>query len=81
MDDSEVQNHIETLVEEEHQLYAAAARPGGHTIEERARLAEIKVALDRYWDLLRQRRALRGAARDPAEASPRDADTVEHYLQ
>ena len=31
MDDNEVQNHIETLVAEEHQLYAAAGRPGGHT--------------------------------------------------
>jgi Protein of unknown function (DUF2630) len=33
------------------------------------------------WDLLRQRRARRRAGQDPEGASPRDADTVEHYLQ
>jgi hypothetical protein len=38
------------------------------------------VELDRLWDLLRQRRALRSAGADPDEASERDADTVEGYL-
>lgn len=38
-------------------------------------------SLDRCWDLLRQRRALRSAAGDPDQAHARDADTVEKYLQ
>ena len=71
MDDSEVQNHIEALVAEEHRLYAAAEREGGHTIEERARLEEIRVALDRYWDLLRQRRGEEEFGLDPDQATLR----------
>jgi len=81
MDDSDVHNHIETLVAEEQQLYAALQRDEGHTIEERARLEEIRVTLDRYWDLLRQRRAQEEFGLDPDEASMRSAGTVEHYKQ
>ena len=81
MEDSEVHNHIEALVAEEQQLFAAAARPGGHTVDERARLAQIRVQLDRYWDLLRQRRAQEEYGLDPDEATIRPADTVEHYEQ
>jgi len=81
MDDSEVQNHIEALVAEEHRLYDAAGREGGHTIDERTRLGEIRVALDRYWDLLRQRRAQEEFALDPDQATLRSADTVEHFRQ
>jgi hypothetical protein len=44
-------------------------------------LDEVNVALDRYWDLLRQRRARRDAGQDPAAAQIRSADTVEHYRQ
>ena len=39
------------------------------------------VELDKYWDLLRQRRARERAGLDPDDASLRDADTVERYLQ
>ena len=81
MDDSEVHDHIEALVAEEQRLYAAESREGGRTVDERARLEEIKVALDRYWDLLRQRRARSEAGLDPAEASLRDQRTVEDYEQ
>ncbi len=81
MDDSEVQDHIEALVAEEHELYGAAEREGGHTIEERSRLEEIRVALDRYWDLLRQRRAHEEFDLDPDEASIRPSHTVERYEQ
>jgi hypothetical protein len=41
----------------------------------------VEVELDRCWDLLRQRRALRDAGSDPEQASVRDAGTVEHYQQ
>ena len=81
MDDSDVQDHIETLVAEEHRLYAAGERDGGHTIDERARLEEIRVSLDRYWDLLRQRRAQEEFGLDPDAASMRPPDTVEGYEQ
>jgi len=40
----------------------------------------VRVELDRLWDYLRQRRALRDAGRDPNEARMRDAGTVEDYL-
>jgi hypothetical protein len=81
MDDSEVQNHIEALVAEEHKLYAAGESGGGHTLEERARLAEIRVSLDRYWDLLRQRRAQEEYGLNPDEATMRSGETVERYKQ
>ena len=40
----------------------------------------MRVELDRLWDYLRQRRALRGAGHDPDEARMRDAGTVADYL-
>jgi predicted nuclease with TOPRIM domain len=81
MDDSVVQDHIEELVAEERRLYDAAGREGGQTIEERARLEEIRVSLDRYWDLLRQRRAQEEFGLNPDDVSMRSADTVEHFKQ
>ncbi len=81
MDDSDVQDHIEALVAEEHRLYGAAERQGQETPEDRARLAEVRVQLDRYWDLLRQRRAQEEFGLDPDEATMRPADTVERYQQ
>jgi hypothetical protein len=39
----------------------------------------VRVELDRYWDLLRQRRAREEYGEDPDDASIRDADTVEGY--
>ena len=75
---NDVHAHIEELVAEEHRLWQHEA--GGNASEgDRRRLAEIKVELDRYWDLLRQRRALREYGRDASEAHERDADTVKKY--
>lgn len=71
---------IERLVEEEHVLLRR--EEGGAAADaDRARLDEIRVQLDREWDLLRQRRAERAAGRDPDEASRRDTRTVEGYEQ
>jgi hypothetical protein len=81
MDDSDVQGHIEELVAEEQRLQAAHGREGGHTVEEHARLEEIRVSLDRYWDLLRQRRAQEEFGRNPDSASIRSTGTVENYEQ
>jgi Protein of unknown function (DUF2630) len=80
MDDSQVMGRIDELVAEEQRLFEREGRgdlePGDH-----ARLEEIKVSLDRCWDLLRQRRAKREFGLDPDDAAARSADTVEHYRQ
>jgi hypothetical protein len=80
MDDSQVMGRIDELVAEEQRLFEREGRgdlePGDH-----ARLDEIKVSLDRCWDLLRQRRAKREFGLDPDDAEARSADTVEHYRQ
>jgi len=39
------------------------------------------VSLDQCWDLLRQRRALREAGRDPGAADVRRPEVVERYEQ
>ena len=73
--DRTVLEHIEQLVAEEKSLYAK----GGMSDAERARLDRLNVELDRCWDLLRQRRALREFGRDPDQADMRPASTVENY--
>lgn len=80
MDDQQLIDNINDLVEEEERLLHAHEGEG-LTDEEHARLEEIKVGLDRCWDLLRQRRSREQYGLDPDEASPRDADTVEGYEQ
>jgi Protein of unknown function (DUF2630) len=84
MADEPILSRIEDLVEEEHALLAreqADSERGEALAEDRERLERVSVELDRCWDLLRQRRALRSAGQDPGEAHVRDADTVEKYLQ
>jgi hypothetical protein len=80
MDDSQVLGRIDQLVAEEQELYE---REGQGRLEagDHARLEEIRVSLDRCWDLLRQRRAKREFGLDPDDARARSADTVEHYRQ
>jgi hypothetical protein len=80
MDDSSVLGDIEGLVEEERELLASGEGKGPDP-ERDKRLEEIKVELDRCWDLLRQRRAKEEFGEDPDEASERDAKTVEGYEQ
>jgi hypothetical protein len=83
MDDRPILSHIEALVAEEHALSAReqADKTSEQLERDRERLQAVSVELDRCWDLLRQRRALREAGRDPDAAVARDAGTVEHYLQ
>lgn len=76
-DDRNELQHIEKLVAEEERLYAK----GKLTVEDQKRLKQIGVQLDRAWDLLRQRRALREFGGDPADAQVRDASVVEKYEQ
>lgn len=81
MDDTDVMSHIESLVAEEHRLLGAGAPGSGLTSEQHERLTAIKVELDRYWDLLRQRRAHEEFGLDADAVSMRDASTVERYQQ
>jgi hypothetical protein len=48
---------------------------------DRQKLTKVQVELDQCWDLLRQRRALRGAGLDPDMAQVRSAQVVEKYEQ
>jgi hypothetical protein len=80
MTDDRVHENIEKLVAEEHELWDREAA-GAATEADRRRLEEIKVSLDRSWDFLRQRRALREFGRDPDDASIRPEETVERYEQ
>jgi hypothetical protein len=80
MEDESIHNRIEQLVAEEHELYERGAE-GGLTDSEHRRLESIQVGLDQTWDLLRQRRALRDAGRDPNAARVRDPEVVEGYEQ
>jgi hypothetical protein len=86
MDDQTLLSRIEALVAEENQLRAReredAQQPGEVPLhDDRERLDSIGVQLDRCWDLLRQRRALRETGGDPDDAEVRDAGTVEGYWQ
>ena len=78
MDDQKVLNRIDELVQEEERLLHAHENDGLSS-EDHARMEEIKVQLDKAWDYLRQRRALRQYGENPDEASIRDGGTVEDY--
>ena len=75
--DKSVLGHIDALVKEEERLYAQQDL----TDDDQGRLARIKVELDQYWDLLRQRRALREFGKDSDQAKLRAANIVEQYEQ
>jgi hypothetical protein len=79
--DIDILQAINALSEEEERLWASAGDGRGLDPTERRRLDDIKVELDRAYDLLHQRAALRAAGRDPSEAEERPADIVERYQQ
>ena len=74
--DQSVFAHIGRLVDGEHRLF----EQGGLSQDDSRRLAALQVDLDRCWDLLRQRRALREYGGDPSQAKVRDADVVKKYI-
>ena len=80
MEDPQIHGTIEQLVAEEHELWGRESE-GNASEADRQRLQELKVSLDQCWDLLRQRRALREAGRDPEAADVRQAEVVERYQQ
>jgi len=77
MTEKEILDKIKNLEEEEHNLYSK----NGLSTEERKRTGELQVELDRYWDLLRQKRALSEFGHNPDNAGLRGSDTVENYEQ
>jgi hypothetical protein len=80
MEDERIHSEIERLVTEEHELWEREGA-GFATPDDRRRLEGLKISLDQCWDLLRQRRALREAGRDPDAAGVRDPEVVERYDQ
>jgi Protein of unknown function (DUF2630) len=84
MSDESIAGRIERLVAEEHDLRhreESDSKDADALGVDQERLRAVEIELDRCWDLLRQRRALRDAGADPEQAHVRDADTVERYLQ
>ncbi len=81
MDDVAVFDHINALSTEEETLFASARDGSGLTTEASDRLTQIKIELDRCYDLLHQREARRAAGLDPEEASLRPVEVVERYQQ
>jgi len=63
------------LVAEEHRLQ------GLTPAEQGTRLREVQIQIDQWWDLMRQRRALRAAGQDPDKAQVRPPHIVEKYEQ
>jgi Protein of unknown function (DUF2630) len=78
MDDQQVLGRIDELVQEEERLLHRH-EGDGLSSEDHARMEELKLQLDKMWDYLRQRRALRQYGDNPDDASMRDGGTVEDY--
>lgn len=80
VNDADIASHIEQLVAEEHRLLERG-EAGTMVAADHERLADVNVQLDRYYDLLRQRRARREAGQSPTDSAIRSEETVERYLQ
>ncbi len=79
MNDQQLHETIEALVAEEHALFGKGSALDAN---DRRRLDEVNVQLDRLWDLLRQRRAREEFGQDPERSThERPAEVVERYLQ
>jgi Protein of unknown function (DUF2630) len=79
MEDQDLIDRINRLAAEEHQLFDKEAHEQA-TPADRDRLRQLEVTLDQCWDLLHQRRARRRAGLDPEQATVRDPETVEGYV-
>lgn len=75
MEDNHVMNHIKSLTAKEEELYAK----DNLSAEDVKKLDQVKAELDQYWDLLRQRRALRSAGESPGQAEIRPSDQINNY--
>lgn len=79
--DEGLHERIKALVEREKELREALAAGTVDRSEEHAQIHALEVELDRAWDLLRQRDALRDFGRPAGEAKERPENEVEGYLQ
>lgn len=79
--DEQIEAVIEKLETEREELRRREGSTDPTLERDVTRLEEIRVELDRLWDLLRQRRALRSAGDNPDKASERSVETVEKYWQ
>jgi len=79
--DEQIREQIDTLEQERLALREREGEGDPTQAADMARLEEIRVELDRLWDYLRQRTALRDAGLDPEDAAERSADVVEKYRQ
>ena len=77
MKDQRLINLIKKLDEEEELLYAKNAL----TERELNEIRKMDIELDQFWDLLRQRRALREMGENPDAAKLRPKEVVERYKQ
>lgn len=75
MEDNQILSHIKNLTAREEELWGKENITDGEVQQ----LHKIKLELDQYWDLLRQRRALGDANENPDKAQARDIDTIENY--
>jgi Protein of unknown function (DUF2630) len=78
-DDASIHQHISALVQEERELRGRLAAGQISREEEHARLRDVEVRLDQYWDLLRQRNARREYDESPDDAEVRPERVVENY--
>jgi predicted nuclease with TOPRIM domain len=79
--DEQISRKIEQLEEERELLRRDESTTHASVAGDAQRLKEIRVELDRLWDLQRRRRALRDAGMDPDGAEERSGETVEGYWQ
>lgn len=80
-DDLDLRHRITALVGEERDLRARLAGREISVSDEHERLRSVETELDRCWDLLRQRAALRDAGGNPDDARVRPEGVVEGYLE
>jgi hypothetical protein len=78
VNDQQLHERIEQLVLEEHALFDKGR---AMSADDRRRLDDVNVQLDRLWDLLRQRRAREEFGQDPEKTRERPVEVVEKYLQ
>jgi hypothetical protein len=80
MDEAGILQHIQSLVDQEHELRSRSQRGDIGEGAEHLQLRQLEEALDQAWDLLRQRRARRDAGQDPDQAAIRPVSEVEGYI-
>lgn len=79
--DEQLDAQIDKLETEREEIRRREGSEDPNLETDAARLEEIRVELDRLWDLRRQRQALRDAGADPDQAQERSGETVERYWQ